>query len=140
MELTKILALARYTAGEFSQHNGEAIYSFNDEELQAFVAAVEQRAVDSEKLNPWKAAAINGLVCSEIYTKELDESPTAALDALINWNVQVALDPAVSSETAALEQRAYQRGLEDAAKKCETDNGLHGRWLAEDIRAMKEPK
>lgn len=58
--------------------------------------------VDDEALNPWKAALINELITCHIYTKEHDTNPRKALQDAINWNVQVALDPTVSSDAAAL--------------------------------------
>lgn len=52
--------------------------------------------------NPWKAELINELECSGIYKSAHENDPKKALTDAINWNVDVALDPAVSSDAKKL--------------------------------------
>lgn len=52
--------------------------------------------------NPWKAELINELECSGIYKSAHENAPEKALTDAINWNVDVALDPAVSSDAKKL--------------------------------------
>lgn len=54
--------------------------------------------------NPWKQAIDDMLVAVES-TADSFETPRKALDALIDWHVSVALDPAVSSDAQALIDR-----------------------------------
>ena len=52
--------------------------------------------------DPWKAAIDDELVCCHIGTTDSFPDAKAALKNLIDWNVQIALDPAVSSDAQAL--------------------------------------
>ena len=58
--------------------------------------------------NPWKAELINELECSGIYKSAHENDPKKALTDAINWNVDVALDPAVSSDAKKLVDDAVQ--------------------------------
>ena len=59
-------------------------------------------ALDHFDGNPWKAEVINELECSGIYQAAHETDPKKALTDAINWNVDVALDPAVSSDAKKL--------------------------------------
>lgn len=64
-----------------------------------------------EKPNPWKAAIDDALVNSGLDCIG-DETPKQALARLIEWEIEIALDPAVSSRAKALthpEQQAPGR-------------------------------
>lgn len=68
----------------------------------------------------WKQAVINELVCCHIYNESHDKDPRKAVHDAISWNVEVALDPAVSSQAQALidlgadaEREACARFVED---------------------------
>ena len=66
----------------------------------------------------WKNAVIDALVVQHAYHAEHDHDPVKALNAAIHWNVQVALDPAVSSDAQALIDKGRKDGLLEAAKVC----------------------
>ena len=55
--------------------------------------------------DPWREAIDSGLVCAHIGTVESFPTAQAALDALIIWHVQVAIDPTVSAAAQALVDR-----------------------------------
>ena len=55
--------------------------------------------------DPWREALDSGLVCAHIGTVESFPTAQAALDALIIWHVQVAIDPTVSAAAQALVDR-----------------------------------
>ncbi len=57
------------------------------------------------------------------------ESPTAAVRTMIDWHVQIALDPAVSSDASALVERGRQERSEEErdAAKCDA---AFDRWYA----------
>jgi hypothetical protein len=55
--------------------------------------------------DPWRDAIDEGLVCAHIGTVDSFPDPRAALNALIDWHVQVAIDPEVSSDAQALIDR-----------------------------------
>jgi hypothetical protein len=50
----------------------------------------------------FKQAVIDQLVVAHIYRKEHDTDPRKALNDLLSWHVQLALDPSVSSDAQAL--------------------------------------
>jgi hypothetical protein len=52
--------------------------------------------------NGWKAAIIDELVTCHLYQREHENNPSKALQDCIQWNVDVALDPLVSSSAAEL--------------------------------------
>lgn len=58
--------------------------------------------------DPWHAAIDNELVCCHILNESNHNDPRKALQDIINWHVQVALDPAVSSDAQALIERGKQ--------------------------------
>lgn len=60
----------------------------------------------------WKREVIEALIINCIFIAEHEHNPRRALNDLISWEVQVALDPAVSSDAAAL----IERGRVEAAK------------------------
>jgi len=68
---------------------------------------VLKQAIEDEKINPWKQVIIDGLVVCGILKKEHEDTPSVALNDLICWSIDVALDPAVSSLAATL-QRQWQ--------------------------------
>ncbi len=59
-------------------------------------------AAPTQIMNEWQMAIDQGLVCCHIGTSESFATAQEALDALIDWHVAVALDPAVSSDAQAL--------------------------------------
>lgn len=73
--------------------------------------------------NPWKDAIDNALIWWHIGTIESFPTAKAALDALIDWHVRVALDPEVSSDAQALIDRgaAVAESLsDDELRECFT--------------------
>ena len=56
-------------------------------------------------LDPWRDAIDAELVCLHLGTADSFHSANEALDALINWHIATALDPAVSAAAQALVDR-----------------------------------
>ena len=67
--------------------------------------------------NPWKAELINELECSGIYKSARENDPKKALTDAINWNVDVALDPSVSSDAKKLVDKTVASCV-DVIKGC----------------------
>ena len=65
----------------------------------------KRKASKSLVANPWREAIDAELVCLHLGTVDSFTDAGAALNALINWHVQVALDPEVSSDAQALVDR-----------------------------------
>lgn len=65
----------------------------------------ETRPDELAQPNPWKDAIDNALIWWHMGTVESFPTAKAALDALIDWHVAVALDPEVSSDAQALVDR-----------------------------------
>jgi hypothetical protein len=63
------------------------------------------RPEELAQANPWREAIDAGLVCLHLGTVDSFLDARAALNALINWHVEAALDPAVSSDAQALIDR-----------------------------------
>ena len=101
---------------------------------EAHLQAALQRlasAVEGTHPDPWKDAIDAELVCLHLGT--VDSFPTAdqALEALIDWHVQVALDPEVSSAAQAMVDRgATQPQAEPVAWQ----------WLNSAVYRKKLPK
>lgn len=74
-----------------------------------------QAAINDETQNPWKSAIIDELVVDYIYSAEYEADPRKALADVIEWNVQVALDPRVSADARKLQQDAIDAALESVA-------------------------
>lgn len=74
-----------------------------------------QAAINDETKNPWKSAIIDELVVDCIYSAEYEADPRKALADVIEWNVQVALDPRVSADARKLQQDAIDAALESVA-------------------------
>lgn len=75
-----------------------------DEVSQAALLALARARKEPEGLieNPWKEAVIDELVCCGIYRQAHDMDPNLAIKEAIDWNVQISLDPCVSSAARAL--------------------------------------
>ncbi len=67
------------------------------EALERFAAIVASASEEQ-----WKQAVINELVCCHIYNESHDQDPRKSVHDAISWNVEVALDPIVSSQAQAL--------------------------------------
>jgi len=64
----------------------------------------------------WKEAVVNELMTAHIYGSSHQHDPKKAIQDVISWHVQVALDPQVSSDAqklidrGAAEERARLQG------------------------------
>jgi predicted transcriptional regulator len=110
---------------EYQEQNYDEVSDWLRERLEdtpsdstALDEAIKQ-AIDDEKQNPWKAAIIDGLVVCHLLTKEHENDPTKALNDLICWSNDVALDPSVSSDAVELIKQAKREALLEAANKCD---------------------
>ena len=64
------------------------------------------------KAEVWHGAIVDELICLHIYNESHDSNPKKALTDIIVYNVDIALDPQVSSSAQALIDRGYALGLE----------------------------
>ena len=73
-------------------------------------------AVEGTHPDPWREAIDAELVCLHLGTVDSFPSANEALDALINWHIATALDPAVSASAKLLVDRgrAVAEPLTDA--------------------------
>lgn len=60
----------------------------------------------------FKQYLIDQLVIYGIYRRVHENDPVRALSDLIEWNVSVALDPAISADAIKLQNQAYQRAVD----------------------------
>jgi threonine dehydratase len=68
--------------------------------------------------NEWREAVDDALVCAGLDCLAPDAHPRDSLCRLIEWRLTLALDPAVSSDAAALIERGRREAMEEAAVSC----------------------
>ena len=95
----------------------------------------------AEALSNWKERVIDQLVICHILSAEHEADPVKALNDLISWHVQVALDPLVSSDAAALVAAGAADMRERAALACdeqadEPECQERAEYCADAIRAL----
>ena len=73
--------------------------------LQAALRRLTIAVEGTQAANPWRDAIDAQLFCLHLGTVESFPTAKAALAALIDWHVSVALDPEVSSDAQALIDR-----------------------------------
>jgi len=83
----------------------------------------------AEQPNPWRDVIDNELVCSHLGTWESFPDATTALNAVLNWHIDVSLSPEVSSDAEALVQRG--RDEKDAEIARLREDAERYRWLRE---------
>lgn len=91
-------------------------YGYHADQMRAYARAA---VLAERERSPWKMALDQELVSLHLGTTDTPgyDTPKAALDAIIQWHVKIALDPAVSSDAAALIAAERER----CAKVCEAD-------------------
>ena len=85
------------------------------EKLGRFVALVLE-ADDG----PWKSAVIDQLVIAHILTAEHESDPLKAIQDLLAYHADIAVDPRVSGAAATLVEQAKAEEREACAKVCES--------------------
>jgi hypothetical protein len=70
--------------------------------LESFVAEIERLQGEVLVLGEWKEAVIDATVVDWIFTKAHERDPRKAVNDLLAWQQQIALDPAVSKEAHEL--------------------------------------
>ncbi len=81
----------------------------------------------AEQPNPWRDVIDNELVCSHLGTWESFPDATTALNAVLNWHIDVSLSPEVSSDAEALVQRGRDEKEAEIARLRE--DAERYRWL-----------
>lgn len=79
------------------------------EEVVARLAQIQRERDDASRdRDAWKDAVLDATVVDWIYTKEHETDPRKAVNDLLVWQQQVALNPAVSKTAYDLVERAEQ--------------------------------
>ena len=68
---------------------------------------------------PWKAAVIDQLVIAHILTAEHESDPLKAIQDLLAYHADIAVDPRVSGAAATLVEQAKAEEREACAKVCD---------------------
>ena len=68
---------------------------------------------------PWKTAVIDQLVIAHILTAEHESDPLKALQDLLAYHTDIAVDPRVSGAAATLVEQAKAEEREACAKVCD---------------------
>lgn len=93
---------------------GEASIDHAWKNLQGRVEAHYRVRLPNSKMRrkiEFKDYVLDQLVVCGIYNKAHDYNAVKAVNDLISWNVQVALDPKVSSGAAKLQNEAYEKAV-----------------------------
>jgi len=69
---------------------------------------------------PWKAAVIDQLIIAHILTAEHESDPLKAIQDLLAYHTDIAVDPRVSGAAATLVEQAKAEEREACAKVCES--------------------
>lgn len=91
---------------------GEASIDHAWKNLQGRVQAHYRIRLPNSKMRrrvEFKDYVLDQLVVCGIYSKAHDYDAVKAVNDLVSWNVQVALDPRVSSDAAKLQNEAYRK-------------------------------
>lgn len=96
----------RRDEGEEERDRHEPVPKSEWEELLAEVAS----------LSAWREAVIDALVVAGIYRAEYETNPRKALNDLLAWEGNVALDPKVSAESRARLAEARREGWEQGVR------------------------
>lgn len=72
---------------------------------------LEEAAEEIENLRRWKEAIIGELMTCHIFSGQHMNNPATALHDAIIWNIQTALDPAVSEDARKLIQRGRDESI-----------------------------
>lgn len=97
-------------------------------ELQRFAALVA--AKEREACDKWRQAIDHEMVVAHLGVAKPEDDPAALLRQVIQWHVDVALDPAVSGQARKLvqaEREAWRASLEPA---------FRGRMGSEQVREI----
>jgi len=110
---------------------GEELRLFIMPDTQMVNAADHDRLVAElrAELDAWKNALIDEAVCCHIYCAEHDTNPRKAMADCIAWNVQVALDPLVSSTAAEWQARIEAAEAEIARLERVVHNETDGKIM-----------
>lgn len=93
-----VLWIFKDVYGNASSRNYDPVAAIHVEFARRLCAELLRDA----RYNPWKSAVIDELVICGTYSNEHDADPQKAIKDAISWNVQIALDPQVSSDAQAL--------------------------------------
>lgn len=105
--------IASYIAMEQGE-DAAANYLASQQYDHTILDTLLKQALEDETQNQWKRVIIDGLVVCHILNKEHETDPQKALNSLIAWSSDVALDPQVSSNAAALKKQWQREALLEA--------------------------
>lgn len=118
--------------------DNEQFVTLANEAIARAEAALAEHQPDADGL--WKSAVIDQLVISHILTAEHENNPRKALQDLLAYHADIAVDPRVSEAAARLIEQGQAEENEACAKIGKTIN--QGTWAVEDfvdtIRARGE--
>ena len=91
---------------------------------------------------PWKLAVIDQLVIAHILTAEHESDPLKAIQDLLAYHTEIAVDPRVSGAAAGLVEQAKAEADADSKLACAL-HGTHGaghetEWVKEQIHRQAE--
>ncbi len=89
---------------------------------------------DPANNNPWKLAVIDQLVIAHILTAEHESNPLKAVQDLLAYHADIAVDPRVSGAAAKLVEQAKAEEREACAKVCESERDA----LNENLQVWQE--
>jgi hypothetical protein len=103
--------------------------AFDQDGMVGMAAHAEQLERELAAAKAWKDAVIEKLAITWAITSENENCPQKAIDDLVASQVAIALDPAVSSDAAAL----IERGRQEMRAEVERLRGIVPEYLRRDL-------
>lgn len=115
---------------------------FTWEPINNIIGALERFAqlvianflASTEVVAPWKNAVIEQLVVAHIFTAEHENDPHKAIQDLLAYHADIAVDPRVSEAAAKLVEQVRAKEREACAKVCERERDA----LNENLKVWQE--
>lgn len=117
-DLEAIERFAHLVIADFLQRTGQ--YVTNDASREAAI---------TEAVAPWKTAVIEQLAVAHILTAEHESDPLKAIQDLLAYHADIAVDPRVSGAAAKLVEQAKVEEREACAKVCDEIFPLPGEQM-----------
>jgi hypothetical protein len=137
-KLSKIVGWFKYDKVSQCYHPQYEKYVATHAEREGWVqlCLADTSQQERAKSNPWRDAIDDALVCAGLDCTSPDDSPRDAIYRLVQWQVQIALDPAVSGEAQALIDRgAAEERAKSAAVLADAERW---RWARPRLHVRQE--
>jgi len=132
LEALKIVTSQLERVGDTRRHKDGEFIDLGREAIARAEAAMAEPQPDAD--GAWKASVIDQLIIAHILTAEHANDPLKAVQDLLAFESEIAIDPRVSKEAARLVEQAKAEEREACAKVCERERDA----LNENLQVWQE--